>query len=172
MLVATRQTIQPGLPVAPLGFSVCFCLSLLIALCLFLCRAATTRDTRWWSTRWSTTFTCSPAASSTPRPPPSLVCNAETLLHYTEAHTHTDSRSKAVFPRYFLDELIDSFQPAGARHRQPQFCYSECDRLDSEPDCRLHHIHSSAVTSLANGVLLFLSGSPHTHICTLTCAVV
>lgn len=30
----------------------------------------------------------------------------------------------------------------------------ECDKLDSAPDCRLHHIHSSALTSLANGVLI------------------
>ncbi|KAA8583609.1 hypothetical protein FQN60_014817 [Etheostoma spectabile] len=39
-------------------------------------------------------------------------------------------------------------------------CYSECDQLDSEPDGRLHHIHSSAVTSLANGngVVIHLPG--------------
>lgn len=54
----------------------------------FLCRAATMQDTLSWSTRWSTTFTSSPAASSTPRSLPSLVRNAHGCKH-AETHTHT-----------------------------------------------------------------------------------
>lgn len=45
-------------------FSLSVCLPLLF-------RAATTQATPWWSTLWSTTSTSSPAASSTPRSPPS-----------------------------------------------------------------------------------------------------
>lgn len=49
-------------------------------------RAATTRDTRWWWTRWSTTFTSFPAASSTPRSPPSSVGSERSLKLLHKGH--------------------------------------------------------------------------------------
>lgn len=56
-----------------------------------ICRAATTQDTQWWLTQWSTTFTSSPAASSTPRSQLSLVrTDASSCVVYTlHTHTHT-----------------------------------------------------------------------------------
>lgn len=126
-----------------------------------LCRAATTQDTQWWWTRWSTTFTSSPVVSSTPRSPPSLVCNAHRFKH---THTHSGFFPRPCICTVFLinwSRLLTLLYSLylGNRH-------SEGDQLESEPDCSLHHIHSSAVTSLANGVLLFLSGlqpSAHLH---------
>ena len=125
-----------------------------LSLLSLLLREVTTQDTRWWSTRWSTTFTSSPAASSTPRSLPSLVCivhrckHAETLkLSLTHTHTHT-------VPRPSFLSSVDARHHFYSLHFDD--CSSECDCLDSEPDCRLHLSHSSAVTSLANGVLLLL----------------
>lgn len=70
---------------------------------LSLCRAATTRDTRWWWTRWSTTFTSSPVGSSTPRPLPSSVCNGDTS--HSLAH-NTAKAPTLICPRHFGDQLI------------------------------------------------------------------
>lgn len=66
-------------------------LSVLISLCLFLCRAATTQDIQWWWTRWSMTFTSSPAASSTPRSPLSLVCNADRCARHLLTHNYAQA---------------------------------------------------------------------------------
>lgn len=88
---------------------------------------------------------------------------------HTDARTicsHTVTRRPSLqghLSRYSLDELTQTpFSPPlviGSYCLSFDDCYGECDQFDSEPACRLHHIHSSAVTSLANGVLLFLSGS-------------
>lgn len=58
----------------------------LICVPTVLCRAATTRDTRWWWTRWSTTSTSFPAASSTPRSPPSSVGSERSLKLLHKGH--------------------------------------------------------------------------------------
>lgn len=75
-----------------------------------LCRAATTRDTRWWWTRWSTIFTSFPAASSTPRSPPSSVRSTRAASDYGWT---------ATFPHCFHGESIQNpFKLLGEREER------------------------------------------------------
>lgn len=133
-----------------------------------LCRAATTRDTRWWSTRWSTTFTSSPAASSTPRSLPSLVCNTHTQTHSrvgsaahrraAEAVPHTPSL--ALCFAHTVDR--GGVYPA-ARH----LSHSRASIVTTTAACGFipHHMHLSAANSLADGVVFIISNHETPHTC-------
>lgn len=120
---------------------------------LSLCRAATTRDTRWWWTLWSTTFTSSPVGSSTPRPLPSSVCYGDT--HATHLHTILQR-----LPLWSVLTILVTNWLWILLTLSPPFWRLW---LWSVPDCALHCIHSSAVHWLANGVSLFsgLRSSSH-----------